>query len=551
MSLEGAPPMERVALLAPTEADGEIATSVLREAGIPSLVFRSFGELCKALRENVGAVMLVEEELSDLHLKQLGRALWAQPAWSSIPFIVLTRRASRSHSLAIEHLRTALLLERPVRIETLLSALRGALDARRRQYMLRDLLEGAQRAAEERSRLLQEAQQARAQAEAANRMKDEFLAVLSHELRSPLNAISGWATLLKRHALTEAQVERAVESIERNSRLQSQLIDDLLDMSRVISGTLRLSRQPVELTGIVDEAIATVTPVSVEAGVRLESSKPAGPLLVRGDPARLQQIVWNLLTNAIKFTPAAGTVRIELGAAGANAELRVIDTGEGIAADFLPQIFERFRQADSSTTRQRGGLGLGLAIVKQLVELHQGSIEAASPGPGQGATFTLRLPLMPERQREGTAAVASPKAVAEDEADQLAVQLPGVRVLLVDDDIETLQMLSIALTKCGATVVTAETAGAALEIARRSVPDVLVSDISMPGQDGYALIRALRQAPDPAIRDISAIALTAHARTEDHRATREAGFQRHVSKPVQLHELLNAVACSIGRPPVA
>ena len=529
-----------VALLASTEADAEIARRVLQDAQIGFVACASVDQLCKMIDAGVGAVMVPEEVLTSANAECLSKALEQQPPWSNLPFIVLRRPPGNSHEAVapLSRIAGALLIERPVRIENLLSAIRSSLDARRRQYAMRDLLAQMQHVAEERAALQEAAEKSRAAAEAANRMKDEFLAVLSHELRTPLNAILGWATLLRRNSLSEEQVQRAVESIERNSRLQAQLIDDLLDVSRVISGSLRLDLQPVELSDVVEEAIATVTPASASKGVILERGVSDSSLM-RGDSARLQQIVWNLLSNAIKFTPPGGRVRVELRRQGGSAELQVIDSGEGMEPELLPHVFERFWQADSSSTRTRGGLGLGLSIVKHLVQLHGGSVHAASPGRGRGATFTVRLPVAVAEAAEGSRDGTS--SLARNTSDHLADRLFGTKILLVDDDPESLQVLSAALTGTGATVVTASSAEHAWEITCHAAPDVIVSDISMPQEDGYSLIRRLRTHAGALGRNLPVIALTAHARPEDRKATLDAGFNAHLAKPVDPMALIQCV----------
>jgi signal transduction histidine kinase len=536
-----------VAMLASTEADAEIARRVLQDAQIGFVPCAGVEQLCAAIDAGVAAVLIPEEVLTSANAERIAKALERQPPWSNLPFIVLRRPPGSGHESAATHARIAgaLLIERPVRIENLLSAIRSSLDARRRQYGMRDLLAEVQHAAEERAVLQEAAEKSRAAAEAANRMKDEFLAVLSHELRTPLNAILGWAALLRRNSLSQEQVQRAVSSIERNSRLQAQLIDDLLDVSRVISGSLRLDMRSLDLSDVVEEAMATVTPASASKGVVLERGawEAAG---VRGDSARLQQIVWNLLSNAIKFTPPNGRVRVELHRHDDAAELRVVDSGEGIDPELLPRVFERFWQADSTSTRTRGGLGLGLAIVKHLVQLHGGTVDAASAGPGRGATFTVRLPL----------ATAEPAEVARDgvcssgksASDHSADRLTGTKILLVDDDVESLQVLSAALISSGATVVTAHSAERGWEMACRAAPDVIVSDISMPREDGYSFIRKLRTHPAASGRNYPVIALTAHARPEDREATLAAGFNAHVAKPVDPLALIQCVLECRRRP---
>ncbi len=531
----------RVALLTSTEADAQIAARVLQDAKVAFVPYATVDQLLDAIRGGLSAVVLPEELLTDEEANRLSKVLEQQPTWSNLPFIVLTPPASKARPVTAARARLpgALLIERPVRIENLLSAIRSGLESRRRQYATRDLLAEIQNAAAERAVLQEAAERSRAAAEAANRMKDEFLAVLSHELRTPLNAILGWATLLRRKALTEEQVVRAVESIERNSRLQAQLIDDLLDVSRVISGSLRMETQPVDLNGVVEEAIATVMPSGAAKDVRLERGDWTSAR-VRGDSARLQQVVWNLLSNAIKFTEAGGRVRVDLRQHHAFAEVQVTDSGEGIESEMLPHVFERFWQADSTSTRTRGGLGLGLAIVKHLVQLHGGSVEAASAGRGQGATFTVRLPILAAGVGAGVDADEKVSGPGQHVDDSTA-RLVGTTVLLVDDDAETLQVLSVALADSGAKVLTASSARRGLEVSSVAAPDVIVSDISMPQEDGYSFIRRLRSNTEAYLSRLPVIALSAHARQEDRDATRAAGFDAHLAKPVDPTELIQCV----------
>jgi signal transduction histidine kinase len=531
----------RVAVVATTATDADIAQRVLLGIEVSSVVCADVNHLCAAIEAGLGAVVLAEEVLTPLNMERLTAVLERQPPWSGLPFVILTRPSWGSRPAAALHTRLpdTLLIERPVRIEHLLSAIRTSLVARRRQYATRDLLYEAQRAADERGALQVAAENARAAAEAANRMKDEFLAVLSHELRTPLNAILGWATLLQKHTLGEEQTRRAIESIERNSRLQAQLIDDLLDVSRVITGTLRLEIRSLDLSTVVEEAMGTVLPTSAAKGVTLERGNWQS-VAVNGDAARLQQVAWNLLTNAIKFTPRGGRVRVEVHEADGCAELKVIDSGEGIGAEALPHVFERFWQADSTSTRTRGGLGLGLAIVKQVMELHSGTVAVTSAGRGLGATFTVRLP------RAARAAVAAQAGggqseLREESARKNPLPLSGINVLVVDDDTESLQVMATALSESGARVSTASSAAEAWTVARNQALDVVISDISMPREDGYSFIRRLRADTQIASRCSPTIALTAHARQEDREATRAAGFTAHLAKPVDPAELIRCI----------
>ena len=384
-------------------------------------------------------------------------------------------------------------------------------------------------------------------AQTANRLKDEFLATLSHELRSPLNAMLGWLSLLRTRTFDAATTTRALETIERNARTQAQLIEDLLDISRIIQGQLRLNVRPVELVPVIEAAIDTVRLAAEAKHIRLQFSLDSAGL-VAGDADRLQQIVWNLLTNAVKFTPKGGDVQIRLERVNSHIEMTVTDTGQGIHPDFLPFVFDRFRQADSSITRSFNGLGLGLAIVRHLVELHGGTVQAESPGEGLGATFTVKLPLM----------AVSPKAkeservypiVGNRNSFENSPSLEGLRILIVDDEIDARELLIQLLQECGVQVVAVATADEALKVLNQQASrlDVLVSDIGMPHEDGYTLLRRVRRlAPENGGR-IPAVALTAYARTEDRTAALLAGFQSHVAKPVELAELISVIANLAGR----
>jgi signal transduction histidine kinase/CheY-like chemotaxis protein len=387
----------------------------------------------------------------------------------------------------------------------------------------------------DRVELLERERAARERAEEASRAKDEFLAVVSHELRTPLAAVLGWTRLLKSGALPAAKQAKAVDVIERNARTQARLVDDLLDVSRIIAGKLRLESRPVDFAAAVGAAVEALRPAAEDKALHFEADldPSVGPLV--GDPVRLQQVAWNLLSNAVKFTPRGGRVCARVAPRGARAELRVEDTGEGIAAAFLPHVFEHFRQADGSTTRRHGGLGLGLAIVKHLVELHGGRVRAESEGEGKGAAFTVELPLAPGPEGE----VPSP---GEASLPGSPPELGGVRVLVVDDDPDVRELVASLLSGCGAVVrTTASTAGAFAEM-QRERPDVVVSDIGMPGEDGYAFVRRLRALPPGEGGATPAAALTAYASATDRQAALEAGFQMHVAKPVEPADLLAAVA---------
>jgi PAS domain S-box-containing protein len=399
------------------------------------------------------------------------------------------------------------------------------------------------RLTEEREHLLESEQAARLESERASRMKDEFLATLSHEIRTPLNAILGWATILRSGRFSASDAAQGLEAIERNARVQTQMIDDLLDMSRIVSGKLRLDVQRIDLAEVIRAAAETVEPAASARDVRVQLllDPLAGP--VSGDPNRLQQVFWNLLSNAIKFTPKGGRVQVLLERIDSHLEVSVIDTGEGIDPTFLPHVFDRFRQADATTTRRHGGLGLGLAIVKQVVELHGGTIRAKSPGKHQGATFVVSLPLTVIHHDN---APLSPRRHPTAEPVPLPVdsrvQIAGVRVLIVDDEPDARALLRRMFEERDAVVRTASSADEALTIVQTERPDVLISDIGMPSEDGYALIRRIRAlAPEHGGRT-PAIALTAYARAEDRVRALVAGFQHHLSKPIEPVELLVMIA---------
>ena len=406
------------------------------------------------------------------------------------------------------------------------------------------------RTEKEREELLKSERSARAEAESAGRLKDEFLATVSHELRTPLSAILGWAAMLKTGRMEEETLRNALGVIERNARAQAEIIDDILDVSRIITGKLHLDSEPVEMAQIIRLAVEALRPAALAKSIKLKTSLDETPAPVIGDADRLQQIIWNLVANAIKFTPEGGTIDLNLQKVDSRVEIKVSDTGEGISEEFLPFVFERFRQNDASTTRTHGGLGLGLAIVRHLVELHGGTVTAESDGAGKGSVFTVRLPLAdksaptadvpPSEPTPNESPAEPPKPV------QPATDLDGLRVLVVDDDADTLEILDLVLRQYGADVKTAVSSAAALEIFRRWKPDVLLSDIGMPIEDGFTFIAKIRAfAPDEG-GDVPAAALTAYAGEKDRDAALAAGYQRHISKPIDPATLAAAVA-EMGR----
>lgn len=666
---------ERILVLAPTGRDAELTARFLGEAGLSSKVCGSLGELCREIAENAGAVFLTGEALEPETVSALTETLRRQPPWSDIPIIVLTSGGGENPVNAdtiaeLGEVGNVTLIERPVRLMTLGSAVKAALRARRKQYETRDFLlaeieskeelrlseeryrnlfnsidegfcvielifdenskavdyryleinpmfeqqsglenaEGKRmrelvpnheeywfeiygkvaltgkairfendakalnrwfdvyafrvgnrqsrkvallfkditkrkREEEERERLLKSSEEARRTAEEASRLKDEFLAIVSHELRTPLNSILGWTQMFRRQQSFDSSIiERAFETIERNARAQNQLIEDLLDVSRIISGKVRLDIQPVKLTKIIEAALEAVRPAAAAREIALQTMLGEEVETVSGDPDRLQQIIWNLLSNAIKFTPPRGAVQVRLEQKNSHVRIIVADTGKGIEKDFLPFVFDRFRQADSSSKRQYGGLGLGLSIVRHLTELHGGSVSVFSEGEGKGATFTVVLPLMSRiRQPEYQKTSHTDKNGFSSHAMALA----GTKVLLVDDDEDTRVLLSMLLEQSSVDVKTASSVTEALEFLEAEIFDLLISDIEMPQQDGYDLIKFVRDMPQK--RDIPAIAVTAYARNEDRLRAIASGYNIHVPKPIESEEFLSIIEGLVKR----
>jgi PAS domain S-box-containing protein len=405
----------------------------------------------------------------------------------------------------------------------------------------------AEAATSRQTELLERERVARQEAEKANRLKDEFLATLGHELRTPLNAMLGWATVLRTGKIKPEEMANAMEVIERNARVQAQIIDDLLDMSRIISGKVRIEVERLDLASIANEAIETVSASASAKGVRLKPVLGAAELVVSGDPNRLRQVFWNLLSNAVKFTPRGGRVQVTLKRVDSHVEASVIDTGEGIPPEFLPHVFNRFQQVDASLTRRHGGLGLGLSIVKQLIELHGGTVRAYSEGSGRGATFVVSLPLAPLHDAPPPRSHQRPDAASVAIPNMPEVSLKDVLVLVVDDDLDTRILLKSLLESADATVYLAASAEDALELLQTESVEVLVCDIGMPEVDGYTLMRRIRLLSDAQKSEIPAVALTAYARPADRREAIRAGFQNHVAKPVEPAELLEIVASLANR----
>lgn len=408
----------------------------------------------------------------------------------------------------------------------------------------------AENAVGERQKLLQSEQDARHKAEEANRLKDEFLATVSHELRTPLNAILGWSVMLRKRLLGPDDAEHALETIERNARAQGKIIDDLLDVSRIITGRLRLEIEPVNLVGVIEEAREGIRPAATAKGITLETSVAPDAALIFGDSSRIQQIIWNLLSNAVKFTPAGGHIGVTVEAVGQNVEIKIKDTGEGIAPEFLPYVFDRFRQQDSATTRRHSGLGLGLSIVKQLAEMHGGNVKVYSEGSGRGSTFTVTLPqerivppdLNGAPEMSGQIGTNGGKALNKNQP------LKNLRILLVEDVEDSRELMQLMLEQQGAEVMTAESVREAVQKLSNNSFDVLVSDIGMPGEDGYELIGKVRAAAtENGNSRVPAIAITGFAREEDRSRAIAEGFDDHIAKPIDIDALTNKIVGLMSR----
>ena len=397
-------------------------------------------------------------------------------------------------------------------------------------------------AEEERAALLVRERDARRHAEEADRLKDEFLATLSHELRTPLTSILGWASMIRNGEVEGPNVARAMETIERNARSQARLIDDLLDVSRIITGNLRLELHPLNLTPIVEAAVDALRPTADAKGIKLSMEFSVDTCLVRGDANRLRQVIWNLLSNAIKFTQRGGSVSIELGCEDGQVRFKISDTGEGISAEFLPYVFDRFRQAEGSISRKQGGLGLGLAVVRHLVELHGGSVNAESQGYGTGSTFTVDLPRVRERRDPARAEERKREVERRQNLGGEKVRLDGIHILLVEDDDDSRKLLGTMLKQHGAEVTSASSSADAFRLLSERIPDVIVSDIGMPEEDGYELIRRIRALPVGKGNHIPAIALTGYATRKDRARSLAAGYHAHLAKPVEQRDLVAAIA---------
>ena len=516
-------------MFAPVGRDAALTHDFLQRASIPNVICPSMNALCDIVETGGSdAVLLTEEALYDPAFSRLTALLDGQPPWSDIPVLLFAGSSGADMTLraiqSIESLRNVTLFERPIRLAAVLSAIRAALRARARQYELRDLLA--------------DLQEARAAAEAANRLKDEFLATLSHELRTPLNAIVGWTSMLTRGQVEPSRMPHVFEALDRNAQSQAQLIADVLDVSRIVTGKLRLQLTTVDMCDLVAQAADSMRTAANGKEIQLSVEEETPGCLLRGDAGRLQQVVWNLLSNAIKFTPAGGAIRVRVTRDERHVEVSVADTGDGIPPGFLPHVFDRFRQADQTSTREHGGLGLGLSIVKHLVELHGGTVAASSAGTGKGACFTVRLPSADRRlANESARAPSAP----------VPITLAGKTILVLDDDAYTLEILSAALERAGAEVCAAASAADAWKALHDRKPDVLVADLAMPVEDGFSFMRRVRDT-SKAGAAVPAIALSAFADAKSEQTARAAGFSAFLAKPARPEALLHLIDRLLNAP---
>jgi signal transduction histidine kinase/CheY-like chemotaxis protein len=512
----------RVLVLMPTGRDGALVCSTLENVGIWAEEIRNEKDLLDKQAAGTGAILIADEALRDDTLELLAETLDCQPVWSDLPVIIFAAGGQRADKLLakIGARFNATIVDRPIRIALLISAVRSALRARQRQYQARDLLH---------------------QLEESDRQKDLFLATLSHELRTPLNSMLGWIQMLrnKQNGMGQVETDYALEVIERNARAQSELISDILFVSRIITGKLKLNFETINLIFVLEAAIDVVRP-SIEAKeIRLETHfESAGQ--IKGDADRLQQIFWNILSNAVKFTPRGGSIHINVRRQGAQTEIKITDDGQGIEAEFLPYIFDRFSQADSTYTRKVGGLGLGLAIVRYLVELHGGAIRVESDGPNRGTCFTLLLPVCAKPQTGEMQPFFGAKSNRADAAKKQYLPLK-IRALLVEDNDDSREMMKLMLEHYGIEAIAVESAAQALAEIRQNRPDILISDVGLPGEDGLQLIQKVRLLPDEKGGNIPAIALTGYVSAQDRTHALALGYQEHLAKPVDSEKLIDLV----------
>ena len=501
-----------VLVLGPTQSDSRVAAIVLSEVGVNAIACENLSQLCEFMRNGCGALVIAEEALAVEEVTLLQSALSNQETWSDIPVILLTNNNSHEATELFSRSGNISLLERPFARLTLVQSVNVALRARHKQYQVRDLL---------------------AQQSLATQKRDEFFATLSHELRTPLNVILGWLDILKNEKRDSITFDAAIETLDRNAQIQKGLIDDLLDISRIVTGKLVFDFKSISFTDTVRSTINGFIPRAAAKDITITVNVPDEPLAVMADEQRLGQVLSNLLTNAIKFTPEGGKIWIDLIQLKDRCTLIVKDNGQGVEPSFLPYIFDRLKQEDMSTTRTHGGLGLGLAIAAHIIEEHKGMIQAFSKGRGQGMTVSVSLPILTQKLTQ---------ASVQEEIKLTPNLLSGVRVLVVDDSQDILYLLRMWLGKAGAEVKLTHSADEVLKEIDTFKPHVFVSDIGMPEVDGYQLITKIRSLPDSYSRNVPAIALTAYAREEEKARALNTGFQMHISKPISNYQLVTAVS---------
>jgi signal transduction histidine kinase/CheY-like chemotaxis protein len=508
----------RVLVFMPTGRDAALVCATLEQADVSAQACADARTLEKEIAVGAGAVLMAEEGLQNGTLEHLIDTFNRQPVWSDLPVMLFAGNAQSSEKLltAIGTRLNATIVERPIRVTMLISAVRGALRARQKQYQTRDLLN---------------------QLEESDHQKDLFLATLSHELRTPLNSILGWIQLL-RDSSGSIDARHGLEVIERNAKAQSEIISDILFVSRIITGKFTPDLQPIDLIPVIEEAVEVVLPSIESKHIDLKVCFDPQIKQIKGDHERLKQVFWNLLSNAVKFTPPTGRIDVSAEVSGEHVEIEISDSGMGIDPEFLPFIFERFSQADSSYTRKVGGLGLGLAIVRHLVEIHGGSVSVKSEGTNKGTTFTIKLPVLAAEQPFP----AANEELAEPDESTKTKKLPtGIKVLLVEDNDDSREMLTVLFAQSDLQITAVASVAEALRAIEQVKPDILISDIGMPEQDGYDLIRKVRQLPSEKGGGIPAIALTGYASLQDRALALKAGYQEHLSKPVDIDELFELV----------
>lgn len=507
----------RILVFMPTGRDATLVCATLENAGIEAQACADANKVEAEISAGAGAVLIAEEALQNGTLERLIEHLNRQPIWSDVPVVLFAANARNSEKLlgTVGTRLNATIVERPIHITMLVSAARGALRARQRQYQARDLLDELKQ---------------------ADRQKDLFLATLSHELRTPLNSMLGWIKLLRSESDNRVDLNHGLGVIERNAKAQAEMISDILFVSRIITGKLELKTETIDLISVLQAALDSVRPSVAAKEIQLTTNFASSAARVEGDADRLQQAFLNLLSNAIKFTPKGGRIDVRTKIKNSFLEIEICDSGQGIKPEFLPFVFERFRQADNSYTRQVGGLGLGLAIVRHLIELHGGTVSVMSNGENRGASFTVALPISAHLELR----TASEETTIESNQPHKD-SLDGVRVLLVEDDVDSREMLEVMFAQFNMKITAVGSAAEAFASIRHAPPDILISDVGLPGEDGYELIGKIRRLAPGEGGLVPAIALTGYASLQDRETALEAGFQEHMTKPLNIDNLVELV----------